>query len=70
VSLGPDYRKLWSSSAVSNLSDGIFFVALPLIAVRLTDSPLLVGGSRSPADCRGSSSCSSPVRWRTDSIGG
>ncbi len=44
LSLGPNYRKLWSSSAVSNLADGIFLVALPLIAVRLTDSPLLVAG--------------------------
>ena len=44
LSLGPNYRKLWSSSAVSNLADGIFIVALPLIAVRMTDSPLLIAG--------------------------
>ncbi len=44
ASLGPNYRRLWSSSAVSNLADGIFLVALPLIAVRLTDSPMLVAG--------------------------
>ena len=44
TSLGPNYRKLWSSAAVSNLADGIFVVALPLIAVRLTDSPMLVAG--------------------------
>jgi MFS family permease len=44
LSLGPNYRKLWSSSAVSNLSDGIFVVALPLIAVQLTTSPALVAG--------------------------
>jgi MFS family permease len=43
-SLGPNYRKLWSSSAVSNLADGVFVVALPLIAVQLTDSPMLVAG--------------------------
>lgn len=43
-SLGPNYRKLWSSAAVSNLADGIFVVALPLIAVSLTDSPVLVAG--------------------------
>ena len=41
-SLGPNCRKLWSSAAVSNLADGIFVVALPLIAVPLTDSPMLV----------------------------
>jgi MFS family permease len=42
--LGANYWKLWSSSAVSNLADGVFFVALPLLAVRLTDSPLLIAG--------------------------
>ncbi|HEY7598837.1 MAG TPA: MFS transporter [Candidatus Limnocylindrales bacterium] len=42
--LGANYWKLWSSSAVSNLADGVFFVALPLRAVRLTDSPLLIAG--------------------------
>ncbi len=42
--LGPNYLRLWSSSAVSNLADGIFVVALPLIAVQLTSSPMLVAG--------------------------
>lgn len=42
--LGRNYHKLWSSSAISNLADGVFVVALPLIAVRLTDSPMLVAG--------------------------
>ena len=42
--MGPNYRKLWSSSAASNLADGIFVVALPLIAVSLTTSPALVAG--------------------------
>jgi MFS family permease len=44
LSLGPNYRKLWSSSAASNLADGIFVVALPLIAIQLTTSPALVAG--------------------------
>jgi MFS family permease len=43
-SLGPNYRKLWSAAAVSNLADGVFVVALPLIAVSLTTSPALVAG--------------------------
>jgi MFS family permease len=42
--LGASYWKLWTSSAASNLADGIFFIALPLLAVRLTDSPLLIAG--------------------------
>lgn len=42
--LGPNYWKLWGSSAASNLADGIFWIAFPLLAVRLTDSPVLVAG--------------------------
>jgi MFS family permease len=42
--LGPNYRKLWASSASANLADGIFQVALPLMAVALTTSPGLVAG--------------------------
>src|SRR5215218_10273 len=37
--LGANYWKLWSASASSNLADGIFW-----IAVRLTDSPVLIAG--------------------------
>jgi MFS family permease len=35
---------LWSASAGSNLADGIFWIALPLLAIRLTDSPALIAG--------------------------
>jgi MFS family permease len=42
--LGLNYRKLWASSAAANLADGIFQVALPLMAVTLTTSPGLVAG--------------------------
>jgi len=44
VSLGANYKRMWSSSAVSNLADGIFIVALPLVAARITDSPAAVAG--------------------------
>src|SRR5262245_52045254 len=44
MSLGAAYRRLWTASALSNLADGIFQVALPLLALRLTDSPALVAG--------------------------
>ncbi len=40
---GP-FWKLLSASAGSNLADGIFWIALPLLAIRLTDSPALVAG--------------------------
>jgi MFS family permease len=42
--LGPNYRRLWGASAASNLADGVFWIALPLFAVQLTDSPTLVAG--------------------------
>jgi MFS family permease len=38
------YWKLWSASAGSNLADGIFWIALPLLAITLTDSPALIAG--------------------------
>jgi MFS family permease len=44
LSLGPDYRKVWSASAASNPADGVFWIALPLIAVTLTTEPGLVAG--------------------------
>ena len=42
--LGANYWKLWTASASSNLADGIFQIALPLLAIRLTDSPVLIAG--------------------------
>ena len=44
LGLPANYWRLWSSSAASNLADGLFFIALPLLAVRLTDSPILIAG--------------------------
>src|SRR5215218_10499043 len=34
--LPPAYWRLWTASGVSNLGDGVFLVALPLLAARLT----------------------------------
>jgi MFS family permease len=42
--LGPAFRRLWAASSLSNLADGVLKVALPLVAVRYTRSPALVGG--------------------------
>jgi MFS family permease len=42
--LGPTFRKLYTASALSNLADGVFQVALPLLALRLTRSPAAVAG--------------------------
>jgi MFS family permease len=44
VSLGANYRKLWTASGLSNLADGVFLVALPLLALTITRSPGLIAG--------------------------
>ena len=36
--LGRAYWRLWTASTISNLGDGMFLVALPLLAARTTDS--------------------------------
>ncbi|HRF93710.1 MAG TPA: MFS transporter, partial [Aggregatilineales bacterium] len=38
------FWSLWIATALSNLSDGIFKLALPLLALHLTNSPALVAG--------------------------
>jgi MFS family permease len=42
--LGGAFWRLWASSGLSNLADGIAKIALPLIAVRFTRSPSLIAG--------------------------
>jgi MFS family permease len=42
--LGGAFWRLWVSSGLSNLADGIAKIALPLIAVRFTRSPTLIAG--------------------------
>ena len=44
MTLGRRYWTLWTSSAFANLGDGIFQVAVALLAVKLTRSPALVAG--------------------------
>ncbi|WP_228512458.1 MFS transporter [Clavibacter sp. VKM Ac-2872] len=38
------FRALWGANALSNLADGLVFVAMPLVAAGLTDDPRLVAG--------------------------
>jgi MFS family permease len=38
------FWRFWAASTVANLGDGVRIVALPLLAARLTDDPLLVSG--------------------------
>lgn len=42
--LGAAFWRLWISSGLSNLADGIFKVALPLVAIRYTQSPTAIAG--------------------------
>jgi MFS family permease len=42
--LGSGFPLLWTSSGLSNLADGTGKVALPLLAIRFTDSPTLIAG--------------------------
>ena len=42
--LGASYWKLWTSSGLSNLADGVLKIALPLLAIQLTQSPTLIAG--------------------------
>jgi MFS family permease len=42
--MGVDFWRLWTSTGMSNLADGIVKVALPLVAVGLTRSPVLIAG--------------------------
>ena len=43
--LGPEYRKLWWASTISNVGDGVTLVAAPLLTASLTRDPLLVAGA-------------------------
>jgi MFS family permease len=38
-SLGTNYRKLWTASAISNLGDGVRWTALPLLGASITHDP-------------------------------
>jgi len=40
--MGPAFNRMWASSVVSNLSDGILIAAAPLLAITLTDSTVLI----------------------------
>jgi MFS family permease len=44
MSLGRNFHKALVASGFANLADGVFQVALPLLAVQLTRSPVLIAG--------------------------
>lgn len=43
VPLGKDFSKIWSASLITNLVDGVLRLSAPLLAVTLTEDPLLIG---------------------------
>jgi len=45
VPLGTDFWKLWTSSAVSNLGDGVTMVAGPLLVASISPDPAAVAGA-------------------------
>jgi len=42
IAMGPAFNRLWASSLVSNLADGVLIAAAPLLAITLTDSTVLI----------------------------
>ena len=44
MTLGPRFRRLWTASATSNIGDGLYMTAVPLLAASITRDPLLVSG--------------------------
>jgi len=44
MALGRNFAKAVVASGFANLADGVLWVALPLLAVQLTRSPLLIAG--------------------------
>ena len=44
MSLGRNFAKAMIASGFANLADGVLWVALPLLAVQLTRSPILIAG--------------------------
>jgi len=43
VPLGHDFSRIWSASLITNLADGVLRLAAPLLAVSLTQDPILIG---------------------------
>lgn len=41
--LGSDFSRIWSASLITNLADGVLKLAAPLLAVSLTEDPVLIG---------------------------
>jgi MFS family permease len=40
--MNPAFNRMWASSIISNLADGVMLTAVPLLAISLTESPVLI----------------------------
>ena len=49
-----NFRLLFASTAMTNLGDGVMAVAIPWLATRLTQDPVLIGLVPGRGRCRGS----------------
>jgi MFS family permease len=43
---GARFLRVWGASTMSTLADGLFLIAVPLVALRITTSPALIAGIR------------------------
>jgi uncharacterized protein (DUF305 family) len=51
--MGPAFNRIWASSIVSNLADGVMIAAVPLLAISLTDSPVLIAAIGAMVEAQG-----------------
>ena len=54
--LGASYHKLFISTVISNVGDGMSIIAYPWLASAITRNPILISRSCSCNDCHGLSS--------------
>ena len=43
IPLGKDFSRIWTTSLITNLVDGVLRLSAPLLAVSLTEDPVLIG---------------------------
>jgi uncharacterized protein (DUF305 family) len=51
--MGPAFNRIWASSIVSNLADGVMIAAVPLLAISFTDSPVLIAAIGAMVEAQG-----------------
>ena len=67
--LGHDFTRIWSASLITNLVDGVLRLAAPLLAVSLTQDPILIGALSALGLLPGYFLLSLSGQWLIDLIG-